>query len=247
MSKFRALLLLSTLIPLAACGPHRRGLAGRGHARAAARAGAGAAAAAAAPGGGTPAAGCPAGTVDRGVIATAFRNCELSGRISDDYTVQRLPGVIYSLSGPGQCRHRRRRRRHRWPAAIRCTLTIQAGVTIFGSSGNDYLVVNRGSRLNAVGTPTLPIIFTAARQCRRHRTPIQPGPVGRHHPARPRPDQRLQHRRSGRLGQLPAGDRGHHRLALRRRHRHRQQRHPAISSRSAIRASRSRRATSFRA
>ena len=41
------------------------------------------------------------------------------------------------------------------------TLTIQAGVTIFGSQGLDYLVVNRGSRLNAVGTPTLPIIFTS--------------------------------------------------------------------------------------
>jgi hypothetical protein len=41
------------------------------------------------------------------------------------------------------------------------TLTIQAGVTIFASSGNDYLVVNRGSRLLAVGTAASPIIFTA--------------------------------------------------------------------------------------
>ena len=112
------------------------------------------------PGNGTPAAGCPAGTVDRGVIATAFRNCELSGRISDDYTVQRLPGVIYSLAGPvnvgtdvggdGAA-----------AGGDPVLLTIQAGVTIFASSGNDYLVVNRGSRINAIGTATQPIIFTA--------------------------------------------------------------------------------------
>ena len=35
------------------------------------------------------------------------------------------------------------------------------GVTIFASSGNDYLVVNRGSRINAIGTAAQPIIFTA--------------------------------------------------------------------------------------
>ena len=43
----------------------------------------------------------------------------------------------------------------------RVTLTVQPGVTVFASSGNDYLVVNRGSRLNAIGTASAPIIFTA--------------------------------------------------------------------------------------
>lgn len=159
MPKFRALLLLSTVIPLAvACGPNDVASPGEGTI----------VVPPATPtppppppaGGGTPAASCPAGTIDRGVVATAFRNCEISGRISDDYTVQRLPGVIYSLSGPvnvgtdvgggGTL-----------PGGDAVTLTIQAGVTLFATSGNDYLVVNRGSRLLAVGTPTLPIIFTS--------------------------------------------------------------------------------------
>jgi hypothetical protein len=84
----------------------------------------------------------------------------MSGRISDDYTVQKLPGVIYSLAGPvnvgtdvggdGAL-----------AGGDAVTLTIQAGVTIFGSSGNDYLVINRGSRINAVGNAAQPIIFTA--------------------------------------------------------------------------------------
>jgi hypothetical protein len=108
---------------------------------------------------GQPAASCPAGTVDRGVIANR-RNCELSGRISADFTLQNLPGVIYSLSGPvnvgtdiggdGNA-----------AGGQRVTLTIQPGTVIFASQGNDYLVVNRGSRINAVGTATQPIIFTA--------------------------------------------------------------------------------------
>lgn len=108
---------------------------------------------------GQPAASCPGGTIDRGVIATR-RNCELSGRISADLTLQNLPGVIYSLAGPvnvgtdvggdGNA-----------TGGQRVTLTVQAGTVIFASQGNDYLVVNRGSRINAVGTATQPIIFTA--------------------------------------------------------------------------------------
>jgi len=108
---------------------------------------------------GGAAATCPTGTIDRGVIANR-RNCELSGRISADTTIQNLPGVIYSLSGPvnvgtdvggaGDA-----------AGGQRVTLTIQPGVVIFASQGNDYLVVNRGSRINAVGTATQPIVFTA--------------------------------------------------------------------------------------
>ncbi|HEV2818111.1 MAG TPA: hypothetical protein VGW40_12920 [Allosphingosinicella sp.] len=159
MPKFRALLLISCALPLAACGPNDVASPGEGTLVVPPPA--------PAPppppppaGGGVPAAGCPAGTVDRGVVATAFRNCEFSGRFNDDYTIQRLPGVIYSLSGPvnvgtdvgggGNL-----------AGGDPVTLTIQAGVTIFATSGNDYLVVNRGSRLQAVGTPALPIIFTA--------------------------------------------------------------------------------------
>lgn len=41
------------------------------------------------------------------------------------------------------------------------TLTIEPGVTLFGSSGLDYVVVNRGSRMNAVGSVARPIVFTS--------------------------------------------------------------------------------------
>jgi hypothetical protein len=159
MSRLRALLLLSTLIPLAACGPDDVASPGEGTLVTPPPA-APAPPPPPPPGNGTPAASCPGGTIDRGIIATAFRNCEISGRISDDYTVQKLPGVIYSISGPvnvgtdvggdGAL-----------AGGDAVTLTIQAGVVVFASSGNDYLVVNRGSRINAVGTATQPIIFTA--------------------------------------------------------------------------------------
>jgi hypothetical protein len=108
---------------------------------------------------GTPAASCPAGTTDRGVIATK-RSCELPARFTQDTTLQNLPGVAYSIAGPtnvgtdiggpGNA-----------PGGQAVTLTIQAGTLLFGSSGNDFLVVNRGSRINAVGTAASPIIFTA--------------------------------------------------------------------------------------
>lgn len=40
-------------------------------------------------------------------------------------------------------------------------LTIPAGTKIFGKAGQDYLVVTRGSRLNALGTSTEPVILTS--------------------------------------------------------------------------------------
>ena len=41
------------------------------------------------------------------------------------------------------------------------TLFIQRGTTIFGQEGDDFLVVRRGSQIQAVGTATLPITFTS--------------------------------------------------------------------------------------
>src|SRR3546814_15432271 len=40
------------------------------------------------------------------------------------------------------------------------TLTIDPGVTIFASTGTAFLAVNRGNKIDAVGTPTQPIVFT---------------------------------------------------------------------------------------
>lgn len=105
----------------------------------------------------TAAAACPTGPfTDRGVIGN-FRNCELSGTLATSLALAKQPGVIYSLSGrvnvgtdAGGA-----------STSTGVTLTIDPGVMIFASSGLDYLVVNRGNRINAVGTATQPIIFTS--------------------------------------------------------------------------------------
>ncbi|WP_373995859.1 hypothetical protein, partial [Leptospira interrogans] len=40
-------------------------------------------------------------------------------------------------------------------------LTIDPGVVIFGSSGADYLLIERGSQINAEGTASRPIVMTS--------------------------------------------------------------------------------------
>ena len=220
MSKFRALLLAhhrSSRSPPAGRPTWPR--PARARSSTAAGAAAAAAPAAAAGGGGTPAASCPAGTIDRGVVGTAAAPASCRPRFNDDTTIQNLPGValfarrVRSMSAPIAAATPQRRRR-RQPV----TLTIQAGhPALRAPSGNDYLVVNRGSRLNAVGTAGRADHLHRPRQCRRHRDRCEPGPVGRHHPARPRADLDCNTAVAGRLGHLPAGDRGHDQLALRRR------------------------------
>jgi hypothetical protein len=41
------------------------------------------------------------------------------------------------------------------------TLTIDPGVILFGGTGTSWLAVNRGNKINAVGTAAAPIIFTS--------------------------------------------------------------------------------------
>src|SRR3546814_7200153 len=101
-----------------------------------------------------PAADCPTGFTNAGVIAN-LRNCSITGRINNDLNIPKRAGTIYSLvgrvdvgtdvGGDG--------------AAVGgkgVTLSVDPGVVVFGSGGLDFLVVNRGSKLNAVGTPTQP-------------------------------------------------------------------------------------------
>ncbi len=115
----------------------------------------------------TPAGGCPtiedsAGLADRGTITGptgTYRVCELPARITRSTTLTRIPGLLYSLGGRvdvgtdlGAA-----------PVAgeTRVTLTIQPGVVVFASTGVSWLAVNRGHRINAVGTSTTPIVFTS--------------------------------------------------------------------------------------
>ncbi|RYD64627.1 MAG: hypothetical protein EOP58_09195, partial [Sphingomonadales bacterium] len=111
---------------------------------------------------GTPAASCPTGTTDAGVIGS-FRGCKLPSLITGNVTLAKLPGVAYEingrvdvgidLGGSGTA-----------PGGQSAILTVQPGVLFYANTtnaDNDFLVVNRGSRILADGTAAQPIIFTS--------------------------------------------------------------------------------------
>jgi hypothetical protein len=56
----------------------------------------------------------------------------------------------FTLNGAGQL-----------TADTSVTLTIEPGVIVFGGTGTSWLAVNRGNKINAVGTATNPVIFTS--------------------------------------------------------------------------------------
>ncbi len=101
---------------------------------------------------------CPAGTLDSGTDKNGQNVCEISGTLTTDLRLTR--GNIYELSGrvnvgidtgaDGTD-----------PNGDPAVLTIEAGVTLFGNSGADFMVVNRGSQILANGTAANPIIFTS--------------------------------------------------------------------------------------
>jgi hypothetical protein len=101
-------------------------------------------------GGVSSVAGCPAGTAKIDSADGSTTTCELSGRLTADLTL--TEGNLWALNGPvfvgGD----------NTDSAI---LTVDAGAIIYGSSGGDYLVVSRGSKIEAVGTSTSPVTFTS--------------------------------------------------------------------------------------
>jgi len=92
---------------------------------------------------------CPAGTTETASL-TGRLNCQLTGDITSNITLQ--TGADYVLSG---------RVRVGLDNASSTTLTIQPGVTLYGKSGADFLVVSRGSKINANGTAANPIVMTS--------------------------------------------------------------------------------------
>ncbi|WP_417620136.1 hypothetical protein [Parasphingorhabdus sp.] len=108
---------------------------------------------------GTPATDCPVGTANVGTITTGSgemaRNCQVSGVIQGNLILPKRPdteNTVYSLSGAVEVGI---------DGGTSGILTIEPGVTIFGSSGGDFLLVNRGSQIFAEGTASKPIIFTS--------------------------------------------------------------------------------------
>jgi hypothetical protein len=112
---------------------------------------------------GTAAADCPTGFSNVGTIASnTLRVCQLPQQINGALTVPLRTGTIYSISG----RTSVGTDMGIDPAAptagsVQGILTIDPGVTIFASSGGDYLLVNRGSQIFAEGTAASPIVFTS--------------------------------------------------------------------------------------
>jgi hypothetical protein len=99
----------------------------------------------------TSVSGCPSGTTTITSVDGDTTTCQISGTITSDLTL--TEGNLYALSGAvfvGE------------DNADSATLTIEPGAVVYGSSGNDYLVVSRGSEIDANGTATNPITFTSS-------------------------------------------------------------------------------------
>ncbi|MEO3877216.1 hypothetical protein [Rheinheimera fenheensis] len=92
---------------------------------------------------------CPAGTTEVNSLSGRL-NCQLSGDITSNITL--AAGADYVLNG---------RVRVGVDNTTAATLTIQPGVRIYGKSGADFLVITRGSKIDANGTATNPIVMTS--------------------------------------------------------------------------------------
>ncbi|MEQ8935871.1 MAG: hypothetical protein RIE56_08785, partial [Amphiplicatus sp.] len=113
---------------------------------------------------------CPAGTTDIGTTIGGVNVCSVSGVQTSDLRLTR--GNLYELDGRvdigvdiGAA-----------GAAVggaAAELVIESGAVIFGDSGADYLVVNRGSKIFSNGTAQDPVIFTSELDLRN----TQPDPL----------------------------------------------------------------------
>ena len=100
---------------------------------------------------------CPTGTAKAGTL-NGQNLCNVTGTVTD--TLRLTRGNLYALVG-------------RVNVGIDVgaggsavggdagTLIVESGVTVFGRSGADYIVVNRGSQIFANGTRTNPVVFTS--------------------------------------------------------------------------------------
>jgi len=97
---------------------------------------------------GTPSDSCPTGTsADSGNASI----CVLSGTYTEDLYLTN--NFDYRFEGTVRIGD---------DNTVNPTLTIEPGVTTYGTSGNDFLWIDRGAKLIANGTPSAPIIMTSA-------------------------------------------------------------------------------------
>lgn len=116
------------------------------------------------PTGVTPADDCPTISnptqlADRGTLTGptgVWRVCELPAAITANTALPKVPGLLYSLGGRTDVGSDLG-----ISGGTGVTLTIDPGVIVFGDTGVSWLAVNRGNKLNAIGTATSPIVFTS--------------------------------------------------------------------------------------
>lgn len=92
--------------------------------------------------------GCPTGSTDVGQVG-GRQACQLSGTLTSDMTLTN--DNYYVLDGKVVV----------GDDANAATLTINGGTTIIGNNAEDFLVISRGSKINAQGTAMAPITMTA--------------------------------------------------------------------------------------
>ena len=132
----------------------------------------------------TPAGGCPTIATDQGTITGptgTYRVCRLPNLITTSITLPKVAGLLYEMNGRVNvgcdggfaaptvaapfnptttgiltvgCTATQ-------TADTNVTLNIAPGVILYGSTGQSFLAVNRGNRINATGTATAPIVFTS--------------------------------------------------------------------------------------
>ena len=105
---------------------------------------------------------CPTGTLDDGTNSAStptIRYCRLPQNITTDLSLPKIAGVVYRLRGQTEVGTDLGT-----TGGTGATLTIAAGVVIAADSTeatNDLLLVNRGSKISAIGTRDAPIVFTS--------------------------------------------------------------------------------------
>ena len=137
------------------------------------------------PTGVTPASACPSigsstQLADAGTLTGptgTWRVCNLPSVIDRSITLPKIAGLVYQLNGRVDvgCDGGFAAPTAAAPFAtstVGCptanltadtnvTLTVEPGVIVLGAPGASWLAVNRGNKINAVGTATRPIIFTS--------------------------------------------------------------------------------------
>jgi hypothetical protein len=113
-------------------------------------------------GGGTGGGGatCPAGTTAAATGLGGNTVCNVSGEIVNNLTLPRVNNVVYRINGRVDV-GRDLGADGAASGGAAATLTIEPGVRLFGDVAGDILIVNRGSRIIANGSPAQPIIFTS--------------------------------------------------------------------------------------